>query len=183
MLKFALLGLLAHDPKHGYDLKNELEQALGGHWEINFGQIYTTLARMERDGLLRMVEEDRDGRGKKTYQITEEGRKELSAWLAEPVEKPRQLRDEFYIKMIIGRLAGESDPAGMIDRQRQAYLKQIREFAALARRTEDPNIELMVEGAILHLQADLRWLDLCDERMESSTQSGQNIRREGTGKE
>jgi DNA-binding PadR family transcriptional regulator len=166
MLKFALLGLLARDPKHGYDLKNELEQALGGHWEINFGQIYTTLARMERDKLVQVVAEDQDGRGKKTYQITPEGRKDLAAWLAEPVEKPRQLRDEFFIKLIIGRIAGEPDSSRIIDRQRQAYLTQLRDLTVLAGHAQDPNIELMVEGAILHLQADLRWLDLCDERLE-----------------
>jgi DNA-binding PadR family transcriptional regulator len=183
MLKFALLGLLTHDPKHGYDLKNELEQALGGHWEINFGQIYTTLARMERDGLVVMVEEDLDGRGKKTYRLTDPGRKELSDWLAEPVEKPRQLRDEFFIKLVIGRLAGPVDPLPMIDRQRQAYLQQLRELTALARQTEDATIELMVEGAILHLQADLRWLDLCDERLERGAQSATDGHQERTGKE
>jgi DNA-binding PadR family transcriptional regulator len=183
MLKFALLGLLTNDPKHGYDLKNELEQALGGHWEINFGQIYTTLARMERDGLVEVVDEDRDGRGKKTYRLTNPGRSELSAWLEEPVEKPRQLRDEFFIKLIIGRLAGESDPAGMIDRQRQAYLQQIRQLTALARRTEDQTIGLMVEGAILHLQADLRWLDLCDERLDSGVQNILNGKMLSSGKE
>jgi DNA-binding PadR family transcriptional regulator len=183
MLKFALLGLLTHDPKHGYDLKNELEQALGGHWEINFGQIYTTLARMERDGLLEVVDEDRDGRGKKTYRLTDQGRKELTAWLEEPVEKPRQLRDEFFIKMVIGRLAGQPNPKPMIDRQRQAYLKQLRDLTALARQTEDPNIGLMVEGAMLHLQADLRWLDLCDDRLDSSEQSIPNADRIGSGKE
>jgi DNA-binding PadR family transcriptional regulator len=166
MLKFALLGLLARDPKHGYDLKNELEQALGGHWEINFGQIYTTLARLERDRLVKVVAEDQDGRGKKTYQITPDGRKDLAAWLVEPVEKPRQLRDEFFIKLIVGRLAGETDPARIIDRQRQAYLNQLRDLTALAGRAGEPGIELMVEGAILHLQADLRWLDLCEERVE-----------------
>jgi DNA-binding PadR family transcriptional regulator len=168
MLKFALLGLLARDPKHGYDLKNELEQALGGHWEINFGQIYTTLGRLERDRLVQVVAEDQDGRGKKTYRITAEGRRELAAWFEEPVEKPRQLRDEFFIKMIVGRLAGESDPARIINRQRQAYLTQLRDLTALASRTGEPDIELMVEGAILHLQADLRWLDLCAERLERS---------------
>jgi DNA-binding PadR family transcriptional regulator len=183
MLKFALLGLLAHDPKHGYDLKNELEQALGGHWEINFGQIYTTLARMERDGLVEVVDEDRDGRGKKTYRLTASGRKELSVWLEEPVEKPRQFRDEFFIKLVIGRLAGKADPKPMIDGQRQAYLQQLRELTALARRTEDANIGLMVEGAILHLQADLRWLDLCDERMERGALNGQILKREGSGRE
>jgi hypothetical protein len=93
------------------------------------------------------------------------------------------LRDEFYIKMVIGRLAGEPDPTGMIARQRQAYLQQLREFTALARRTEDANIGLMVEGAILHLQADLRWLDLCDERLERGAQSAADGHQERTGKE
>jgi len=183
MLKFALLGLLTRDPKHGYDLKNELEQALGGHWEINFGQIYTTLARLERDKLVKVVAEDQDGRGKKTYQITPDGRRELAAWLEEPVEKPRQLRDEFFIKLVVGRLAGGPDPARIIDRQRQAYLTQLRDLTALAGRAGDPNIELMVEGAILHLQADLRWLDLCDERMERGAAGAQTRKRSGPGKE
>jgi DNA-binding PadR family transcriptional regulator len=166
MLKFALLGLLARDPKHGYDLKNELEQALGGHWEINFGQIYTTLARLERDKRIQVASEDQDGRGKKTYRITPAGRRELAAWFEEPVEKPRQMRDEFFIKLIVGKLAGETGTARIIDRQRQAYLTQLRDLTALAGHAGDPNIELMVEGAILHLQADLRWLDLCEERHE-----------------
>jgi hypothetical protein len=71
----------------------------------------------------------------------------------------------------------------MIDRQRQAYLKQIRELTALARQTEDQTIGLMVEGAILHLQADLRWLDLCDERLERGAQSIPNGKLHNTGKE
>ncbi len=76
------------------------------------------------------------------------------------------MRDEFFIKLIVGRLAGETDPVRIIDRQRQAYLTQLRDLTTLAGRAGDPTIELMVEGAILHLQADLRWLDLCEERLE-----------------
>jgi DNA-binding PadR family transcriptional regulator len=180
MLKSALLGLLVLDPKHGYDLKNELEQALGGHWEINFGQIYSTLARLERDGLVEVAEEDQDGRGKKTYRITDMGRAELAAWFEQPVEKPRPLRDEFFLKLVIGRLSGRPDPARIIDRQRQAYLTQLRGLTALAARAEDPTVELMAEGAILHLQADLRWLDLCDERLE---RGGQLPHTETAGKD
>jgi DNA-binding PadR family transcriptional regulator len=174
MLKFALLGLLAQNPMHGYDLKNALEQALGGHWEINFGQIYTTLARMERDRLVELAAEDSDGRGKKTYRITADGRRELTTWLGQPVEKPRQLRDEFFIKLIVGRLAGESNPSKAIDRQRQAYLQQMRSFSALSAQTADPMVAMLIEGAILHLQADLRWLDVCEERMESLPGRGEH---------
>ncbi|MBN1440567.1 MAG: PadR family transcriptional regulator [Anaerolineales bacterium] len=183
MLKYALLGLLARDPKHGYDLKNGLEQALGGHWEINFGQIYSTLGRMERDKLVEVAAEDQDGRGKKTYQITLEGRQEFAAWIEAPVEKPRQFRDEFFIKLVVGRLAGIPDPAGIIDRQRQAYLTQLRDLTAMAARAGDADIALMIEGAILHLQADLRWLDLCDERLERGAAGTSDTKRSGSGKE
>jgi DNA-binding PadR family transcriptional regulator len=179
MLKFALLGLLAKNPMHGYDLKNALEQALGGHWEINFGQIYTTLGRLERDRLVVVVAEDQDGRGKKTYRISPDGRKELDGWLDEPVEKPRQMRDEFFLKLIIGRLAGEADPAQAIDRQRRAYLQQMRSLSALSAKPADPMVAMLIEGAILHLQADLRWLDVCEERMELLPGRGENR----TGKE
>ena len=167
MLPHALIGLLARQPLHGYDLKNRLEQALGGNWEINFGQIYTTLSRLERDGLITAGAEVEDGRGKKTYEITDLGRRELETWLAQPVEKVGSLRDEFLVKLIVRHLAGYGDTLAIIAQQRQAYLQQLRELTALAtRKKDDPFVSLLIEGAILHLQADLRWLDLCDEQLE-----------------
>jgi DNA-binding PadR family transcriptional regulator len=167
MLRHALLGLLARDVRHGYDLKNELEQALGGSWDINFGQIYATLQRLERDGLVSAVVDESDRRGKKTYELTEQGRKELENWFDQPVEKSQRLRDEFFIKLVVRHLAGYSDAIEMIARQRRAYLQRVRDLTRLAAEgLKDPFVTLLIEGAILHLQADLRWLDLCDERLE-----------------
>ncbi len=167
MLPYAILGLLAHEPHHGYDLKNALEKALGGDREINFGQVYTTLARLERDGLVSASAQAEDGRGKKTYQITERGRAELSGWLDRPVEKRRPLQDEFFVRLLVRQLAGYGSPQESIARQRQVYLQHLRELTALAAAKQDDNfMALLVEGAMLHLQADLRWLDLCDERLE-----------------
>jgi DNA-binding PadR family transcriptional regulator len=167
MLKYALLGLLARQPSHGYDMKNAIEQALGGNWEINFGQIYTTLGRLERDGLVSASDEAEDGRGKRVYLLTEAGRLELEAWFGQPVENPRQLRDEFIVKLIIRHLAGYGDAQRIILQQRQAYLEQLRALTALSsEKKDDPFVSLLIEGAILHLQADLRWLDICDERLE-----------------
>ena len=167
MLKHALLGLLAHRPRHGYDLKNSLEQALGGDWEINFGQIYTTLSRLERDGLVMAVVDDQDRRGKKTYTLTEAGQAELEAWLNRPVEKPGPLKDEFFAKLVVHYLVDSGGAAALVAAQRQAYLQRLRDLAALAAQSGDnPFVSLLVEGTILHLQADLRWLDLCDERLE-----------------
>jgi DNA-binding PadR family transcriptional regulator len=167
MLPYALLGLLASQPRHGYDLKNAIEHAFGGHREINFGQIYTTLSRLERDGLV-IASEAEDGRGKKTYHITPQGRKELQTWLDQTVIKVESYKDEFLVKLIVRHLAGYNDTLAAITRQRQAYLQQLRDLTSLAaQKGDDPYVSLLIEGAMLHLQADLRWLDLCDERLEN----------------
>ena len=166
MLPHALLGLLADHPRHGYDLKNSLETAFGGQREINFGQIYTTLNRLERDGLV-SASETEDGRGKKTYHLTPAGREELQAWLDQTVEKIETYKDEFLVKLIVGHLANYGDPLAAITRQRRAYLQQLRDMSTLANEKKDnPYVSLLIEGAMLHLQADLRWLDICDERLE-----------------
>ena len=171
MLRYALLGLLARQPSHGYDLKNEIEHALGGNWEINFGQIYTTLNRLERDGLVSEPDGAKDARGKRIYAITSTGRAELEVWLDQPIENPPQLRDEFIVKLIIRHLAGYGDTQTAILRQRNAYLQQLRSLTALASQKENDHfVALLIEGAILHLQANLRWLDLCDERLENLEQ-------------
>ncbi|UCC63819.1 MAG: helix-turn-helix transcriptional regulator [Anaerolineae bacterium] len=168
MLRHALLGLLARQPRHGYDLKNALEAALGGNWEINFGQIYKNLSRLERDGLITGTADAQDARGKKTYTLTDIGRVELENWLDRPVEKTGQLKDEFFVKLVVRHLAGYGYALAMIASQRQTYLERLRDLAALATGAEDdPFVSLLIEGAILHLQADLRWLDLCDERLET----------------
>jgi DNA-binding PadR family transcriptional regulator len=166
MLPYTILGLLASQPRHGYDLKNAIEGAFGDQHEINFGQIYTTLSRLERDGLVTATEAE-DGRGKKTYSITPQGRIELETWLNQTVEKIKTYKDEFLVKLIVRHLAGYGNTLEAITRQRQAYLQQLRDLTALSvRKSDDPYVSLLIEGAMLHLQADLHWLDLCDERLE-----------------
>ncbi len=166
MLPYALLGLLVTQSRHGYDLKNAVEQAFGGHREINFGQIYTTLNRLERDGLV-IATEIEDARGKKTYSITPQGRAELEKWLNQTVEKIEPYKDGFLVKLIVRHLAGFGNSLAALTRQRQAYLQQLRDLTALAaQKGNDPYVSLLIEGAMLHLQADLRWLDVCDERLE-----------------
>ena len=166
MLPYTLLGLLASQPRHGSDLKNAIEHAFGGQREINFGQIYTTLSRLERDALVTASVAE-DGRGKKTYRITPKGRKELEAWLNQTVEKIETYKDEFLVKLIVRHLAGYGDALEAITRQRQAYLQQLRDLTALSvRKGDDPYVSLLIEGAMLHLQADLHWLDICDERLD-----------------
>ena len=170
MLQHALLGLLARQPRHGYDLKHALEEALGGNWEINFGQIYKNLSRLESDDLVTSKLDAEDGRGKKTYALTDKGRAELETWLDRPVKEPRPLKDEFFIKLLVRHLAGYGDSLALIASQRQVYLERLRDLTALSDEAQDdPFVSLLIEGGILHLQADLRWLELCDARLETIT--------------
>jgi DNA-binding PadR family transcriptional regulator len=166
MLKHALLSLLAQQSRHGYELKNHFEEALGGTWQVNFGQIYTTLGRLERDGLVQcetIPQADRPD--KKVYSITAAGQAELEKWFATPVENVHRLRDEFFIKLVFYHLAGYGDVPTLIQEQRRLYMSRMRDLADFQASVDEPYVTLLVEGAMLHLEADLAWLDRCEETL------------------
>jgi DNA-binding PadR family transcriptional regulator len=170
MLKFVLLGLLDAEPRYGYELKAVFEQFLGGTWPLNIGQVYTALSRMERDGLVdcQVVPQELLP-DRKVYALTAKGRAELRAWLAEPDTGPVSLRDEFFLKIAIASLNDER-PREVINRQRAEHLNALAE---LGRLQHDPNLNpatgLLLEGAMLRLEADLKWLDVCEDRLKDST--------------
>lgn len=166
-IKHALLGLLAQTPMHGYELKNAFEEKVGTLWNLNIGQVYNTLRLLERDGLVAFQGQEQEGRGpaRKVYAVTEVGRQELARWLAEPVRRPRRFKDEFYVKLVFVRLSG-GDVRALIWNQRQAYLqvlRQLNDLRAEVNAQADPSAILLLEGGALHLEADLKWLDRCEE--------------------
>lgn len=167
-LKFGILGVLAEGPLHGYEVKTRFEDMLGGTWEVNIGQIYTTLQRLERDGLVEPAGA-RGERGKHPYVLTESGRSALEEWLERAEAEPQQLREEIYMKLLlIGRLAN-GNLEQLLARQRRVYLQQLRDLAALEQRGAEEgrdDLVLLVKGAILHAEADLAWLDICAETMK-----------------
>ena len=168
-MRFPLLALLANGPAHGYELKSAMEQRFGAVLPpLNAGQIYTTLGRLERDGL---VEDDavaQNGRpNKRVYRLTQKGQLELSGWVEDSTPQTR-LKDDFFIKLVLARAAGIADPLELIDRQRGAYMQALRELDDVAAQANgDETAALLVEGAALHLEADLKWLDLCEQRLGS----------------
>lgn len=160
------LALLAADRGHGYELRQALHQEFGDLLPVlNAGQIYTTLARLERDGLVEGEHVEGDARGKRVYRLTAKGRAELERWIETPVPGAR-LKHEFFMKLAVVRSAGLADPQSVIDRQRREYLQSLRDLdALLAANGRNVGAELLVEGAVLHLKADLEWLDLIEERL------------------
>src|SRR3954468_22976326 len=164
-MRFPLLALLATGPAHGYELKQALEQRFGAVLPpLNAGQIYTTLSRLERDGFVDDDAVAQNGRpNKRVYRLTEAGQHELAGWVRDATPASR-LKDDFFIKLVLARSAGIADPLELIDRQRAAYLQALRSLDDVAAQADD-TAALLVEGAALHLEADLKWLDLCERRM------------------
>ena len=170
-MRFPLLALLASGPAHGYELKQALEQRFGSVLPpLNAGQIYTTLSRLERDGLVDDDAVAQNGRpNKRVYRLTDDGRAELERWVADSTPATR-LKDDFFIKLVLARSAGIADPLELIDRQRFAYLQALRTLDDVAAQSDgDVTASLLVEGAALHLEADLKWLDLCERRMSDGS--------------
>jgi DNA-binding PadR family transcriptional regulator len=165
-VRLSLLALLAKEPAHGYELKQALEQIFGDAYPPpNIGQIYVTLGRLEKDGLVRVVNVEQSNRpNKRVYYLTAAGREALDTWADEPTEGPR-VRDEFFMKLVLAPMTGIADRMALITRQRRHYLSLMRDLNALADRIDPENrvALLLVEGAMIHLQADLDWLERCQE--------------------
>jgi DNA-binding PadR family transcriptional regulator len=163
-MREALLGLLAKEPAHGYELKQALEAEFGElRPAVNIGQVYATLTRLERAGLVRSTAIAQGSRpDKKVFELTAAGHKELQRWVDDLVPAAR-VRDEFFTKLVLAARARLADPVVLIDRQRRAYLRRLRQLGDLAEDARGLAARLAVEGAVLHLQADLKWLERCEE--------------------
>jgi DNA-binding PadR family transcriptional regulator len=160
-LKYGVLGLLAEQPLHGYEVKNRFESMLGGTWEVNIGQIYTTLQRLERDGWVRPVG-PRGDRGKLLYELSDTGRKQLSDWLAQPDSGPQQLHEDIYVKLLLATRVANGGLPALLVRQKRAYLQRLRDLNVLEERARHDgrnDLARLVRGALLHTEADLKWVD------------------------
>jgi len=160
-----VLAMLAKEPSHGYQLRARLRQALGPLGEVmNDGQVYVTLTRLEKAGLVTAVQAagvaDRPDR--KVYALTPEGQQRVAGWLAE-VSWPRPGLSEFHLKLVAAAAAGLADPLSIVDAQRRELLRRLRDAqrAALAEPAGSA-ATLLLEGIVLRLQADLRWLEACE---------------------
>jgi DNA-binding PadR family transcriptional regulator len=158
-----LLALLAAKPAHGYQLRARLQLALGPlAASLNPGQVYVTLGRLERSGLVRSKRVEQSARpDRKTYALTDAGQARVDAWLQETTW-PRPAPAEFHLKLVAAAAAGLADPLRLIERQRHALLGElaVAQRAALAE-AEESVAGLLLEGVVLRLQSDLRWLEQC----------------------
>jgi DNA-binding PadR family transcriptional regulator len=163
IVREVLLALLAKEGSYAYELRARLALALGPLAEtLNEGQVYVTLARLEKAGLVgstRVGQADRPER--KVYELTEAGRDRVRSWL-EDVSWPKLAPAEFHLKLVAVAAAGLGDPVGIVNLQRRELLLELREAERAALAEPDGSVAaLLLEGVVLRLQADLRWLEAC----------------------
>ena len=162
----ALLALLSQGPKYGLRLQSEFESRTGEVWPLNVGQVYTTLQRLERDGL---VEVTGDGeRSQKRYRITSVGERELSEWLGNPPDLVPPPRDELVIKVLVALQVPGIDVHELLQVHRRHVIETMQRYTQVkaAAREDDVPLALVVDAELFRLEAIVRWLDAADVRLK-----------------
>ncbi|OLT31711.1 transcriptional regulator [Actinomadura sp. CNU-125] len=170
-----VLALLTKEPSHGYDLRRRLVAALGPVGEsLNAGQVYVTLTRLEKAGLVVFEREDVPVRGprRKVYALTPDGRERVAAWLAEGLG-PRADVTEFHLKLVAAAESGLADPLTLVDARRRELMRDLAEAQqAVLAHEENSEAGLLLEGIALRVQADLRWLEACERAWSARGKGG-----------
>ncbi|MFJ4899179.1 PadR family transcriptional regulator [Streptomyces sp. NPDC088727] len=170
-IRHGLLALLERGPRYGSQLRTEFESRTGSTWPLNVGQVYTTLSRLERDGLV--VQDGEDDQGHSLYSISDEGRSELHNWFETPVDRSSPPRDELAIKLAMAVGAPGVDIRAVIQSQRHHTVKAMQDYTRLkaqaltdvpANRDEVAWL-LVLEQLIFQAEAEARWLDHCEARL------------------
>lgn len=170
-IRHGLLALLDQGPRYGYQLRSEFEARTGATWPLNVGQVYTTLGRLERDGLVEPAGEDAEGH--LFYAVTEAGRAELRQWFDTPVPRTNPPRDELAIKLAMAVTVPGVDVQAVVQGQRRHSMKALqdctrlkaRALASVQEQQGDLAWLLVLEQLIFQTEAEIRWLDHCETRL------------------
>ena len=175
--KFALLGLLADGPRHGYELKATYESQLLPSVKLNYGQVYTTLERLSREGLVNCEMVNQTERpDKKVYAITGDGLDQLHEWLMSPSAQEVDLRDATMLKLLLTnqmkpRKKGRKGISALdvLASERRACMDRLHEYSMTrvesVKRKESAETILVLDYAILRLESFLKWFDRCEEEL------------------
>jgi DNA-binding PadR family transcriptional regulator len=159
------LGLLEAGPRHGYDLKRTYDERFGRARPLHFGQVYATLSRLLRNGLVEVDGvEPGGGPERKRYAITDSGITDVRQWLAQPEKPDLYLQSTLYTKVVLALLT-DRPAADLVDLQRAEHLRLMHELTR-RKTTGDLADQLICDHALFHLEADLRWLDLTAARLD-----------------
>ena len=192
-IRQAMLAILEQGPMYGYQLRSEFESRTGATWPLNIGQVYTTLTRLERDGLVEVVghggadetdQSESQTERQVSYRATEAGRSEVSEWFATPVPRSQPPRDELAIKLAIAVTLPAVDVGTIIQRQRSATMASLQDYTRLKRtgRAATPQEpadlawSLVLDALVFDAEAEVRWLDHCEARLRRAAAEREGVR-------
>jgi DNA-binding PadR family transcriptional regulator len=192
-IRNALLALLEQGPMYGYQLRSEFERRTGGTWPLNVGQVYTTLSRLERDGLVEGfhdggVDEEGAAQYRVMYGATAAGHEEVAAWFTTPVARTQPPRDELAIKLALAVTVPGVDVGTVIQQQRSATMTALQDYTRLKRSGSDTQPQdlawsLVLDSLVFNAEAEIRWLDHCEARVRraaSESRSATSVVAEGS---
>ena len=174
-VKHSLLAVLADGDRYGYQLRAEFEERTGATWPLNIGQVYTTLSRLERDGLVEPA--GQDAANHVFYRITDAGRDELFAWFARPVTRAERPRDELAVKLALAVTVAGVDVAAIVHAQRKHALAALQDFTRVKSRLDPGELaaSLVLESMIFQSEAEIRWLDHVEARVLRHAREGRTL--------
>src|SRR3954454_6214782 len=165
-VRHALLALLSEGPKYGLQLRQEFESGTGEVWPLNVGQVYTTLQRLERDGLV--ASDGTDEGPQKGYSITPDGSLELTAWLQTPPDVAQPPRDELLIKVLVAVQVPGVDVHDVIQVHRRHLIELMQHYTAVKADAAEGDVALalVVDAELFRFEAAVRWLDAAEVRLQ-----------------
>jgi DNA-binding PadR family transcriptional regulator len=165
-VRHALLALLSEGPKYGLQLRHEFEERTGEVWPLNVGQVYTTLQRLERDGLIESDGEEEAG-SQKSYRLTADGGAELDVWLRTPPDLSSPPRDELVIKVLVASRVPGVNVHDVIQNHRRHVVELMQQWTKVKRQAgpDEVNVALVVDAELFRLDSVVRWLDAADARL------------------
>jgi DNA-binding PadR family transcriptional regulator len=171
-VKHSLLAVLADGDRYGYQLRAEFEERTGATWPLNIGQVYTTLNRLERDGLVEPA--GQDAANHVFYRLTDAGRAELFAWFAKPVTRAERPRDELAVKLALAVTVAGVDVPAIVQAQRKHALAALQDYTRVKGRLDAGELaaSLVLESMIFQCEAEIRWLDHVEARVLRHAREG-----------
>lgn len=168
-VRHALLALLSEGPTYGLQLRQEFESRTGEVWPLNVGQVYLTLQRLERDGLIESSGEDRPG-PQKAFRITAAGAAELETWLKTPPDMSSPPRDELVIKVLVARRLPGVDIVELLQTHRRHLVELMQRYTHVKAEapSDDVGIALVVDAELFRLEGVVRWLDAAEARLRQA---------------
>src|SRR5579872_1814212 len=172
-VRYAMLALLSEGPRYGLQLREEFEARTGEVWPLNVGQVYQTLQRLERDGL---VESDgtSDQGPQNHFRITAEGERELAAWLRTPPDLSSPPRDELVMKVLVALYVPSADVHAVIQAHRRYVVELMQRWTRIKEYDAggDVNMSLAIDAELFRLDGVARWLDAAEARVNRAATEG-----------